>query len=100
FVARALAQKLGESWPQPVIVDNRAGANGIIATELVAKAKPDGSTVLIVNAAHAINPTFYQKVPYDTLADFDPIMLIAQYPFLIIVHPSLPARSVKELIAF
>src|SRR6185503_20034690 len=86
-------------WPQAVVIDNRAGANGIIAAEFVAKSKPDGLTILIVNSAHAINPSFYRKLPYDTQADFDPITLLAQYPFLLIVHPALPARSLKELIA-
>lgn len=98
FIARVLAQKLSESWPQQVVVDNRAGANGIIATELVAKSKPDGITLLMVNTSHAINPAFYPKLPYDSLTDFDPITLVAQYPFLLIAHPGLPARSLKELI--
>ncbi len=100
FVARILAQKLGETWPQQVVVDNRAGANGIIASEYVAKSKPDGLTVLLVNSAHAINPMFYRKLPYDTDADFEPVTLLAQYPFLLIAHPALAAHSVKDLIAF
>lgn len=99
FVARVLAQKLTEGWPRPVVVENRPGANQIIATEFAAKARPDGYTVLIVNPAYTINPTFYRKLPYDTLSDFDPVTLLAQYPFLVVAHPSVPARSVKELIA-
>lgn len=99
FVARILTQKLSESWSQQAVVDNRPGANQIIATEFVAKSKPDGLTVLIVNSAHAINPTFYRKLPYDTQSDFEPVSLLAQYPFLLIVHPALPARTVKDLIS-
>lgn len=99
FIARTLAQKLSDGWSQPVVVDNRPGANGIIATEYAARSKPDGLTVLIVNPAHAINPAFYRKLPYDTQADLDTVTLLAQYPFLLIVHPALPARTVKDLIA-
>jgi len=99
FLARMLAQKLSDAWSQPVVIDNRPGANGIIATEFVAKSKPDGQTLLIVNAAHANNPSFYRKLPYDTLADFDPVTLLAQFPFILVIHPSVPARSVTELIA-
>jgi tripartite-type tricarboxylate transporter receptor subunit TctC len=99
FVARVLAQKISESWPQTAVVDNRAGANGIIATEIVAKSKPDGYTLLIVNTSHAINPPLYPKMPYDSIADFTPISLLAQYPFLLITHPALPAHNLKEFIA-
>ncbi|MBI4191833.1 MAG: tripartite tricarboxylate transporter substrate binding protein [Betaproteobacteria bacterium] len=99
FIARVLAQKLTEEWSQPVVVENRAGANQIIATELVAKSKPDGLTVLIVNPAYTVNPTFYPKLPYNTLSDFDPVTLLAQYPFLLIAHPALPTRNIKELIS-
>jgi tripartite-type tricarboxylate transporter receptor subunit TctC len=99
FIARTLGPKLSDGWSQPVVVENRPGANGIIGTEYVAKSKPDGLTVLIVNSAHAINPGFYRKLPYNTQADLDAVTLLAQYPFLLIVHPALPARTVKELIA-
>ena len=99
FVARLLAQKLSERWAQQAVVDNRPGASQIIATELVAKSKPDGLTVLIVNAAHAINPSFSRKLPYDTQADFETVSLLAQYPFLLIIHPALPARTLKDLIS-
>ena len=100
IVARTLAQKLTETFGQPVIVDNRAGANGIIGTDLAAKAKPDGYTLLITIASHAINPTLYAKLPYDTLADLAPVALLAEYPFVITVHPSVPAKRLEELIAF
>lgn len=100
IVARTLAQKLTEIFGQPVVVDNRAGANGIIGTDQVAKARPDGHTVLITIASHAINPTLYAKLPYDTNADLAPVSLLAEYPFVITVHPSVPVKSVRELIAF
>ncbi len=100
IVARTLAQKLTETLGQTFVVDNRAGANGIIGTDQVAKSKPDGYTVLITIATHAINPTLYAKLPYDTGADLVPVSLLAEYPFVITVHPSVPVRNVKELIAF
>jgi len=99
IVTRTLAQKLSESWGQPVVAENRPGANGMIATDFVAKARPDGYTLLVAIATHAINPTLYPKIPYDTARDFAPITLLAQYPFLLVVHPSLPVRNVRELIA-
>jgi tripartite-type tricarboxylate transporter receptor subunit TctC len=99
IISRTVAQKLNEQWGQPVVVDNRAGANGIIGTEAGAKAKPDGYTLLIVIATHAINPSLYRKLPYDTAADFAPVTLLAQYPFILTIHPSLPAHSVREFIA-
>ncbi|MDB5812769.1 MAG: hypothetical protein JWN94_4891 [Betaproteobacteria bacterium] len=100
IVARTVAQKMHETLGQPAIVDNRAGANGIIGADLVAKAPADGYTVMITIASHAINPTLYAKLPYDTLADLAPVSLLAEYPFVITVHPSVPATTVKELIAF
>ena len=99
-VARTIGQKMHETLGQPAIVDNRAGANGIIGTDQVAKAPADGYTVLIAIATHAINPTLYAKLPYDTLADFAPVSLLAEYPFVITVHPSVPAKSIRELVAF
>ncbi len=98
-VARTVAQKLTELLGQPVIVDNRAGANGIIGSDVVAKAPADGYTVLIAIATHAINPTLYAKLPYNT-ADLAPVSLLAEYPFVITVHPSLPVKTTGELIAF
>ncbi len=99
IVSRTVAQKLSETWGQPVIVDNRGGANGIIGTDLGAKSKPDGYTLIVVIATHAINPLLYRKLPYDTAADFAPITLMAQFPFILTIHPSLPAKSVREFIA-
>ena len=99
-VARTIAQKFNEFLGQPAVVDNRAGANGIIGTDAVAKAPADGYTVLIAIASHAINPTLYAKLPYDTNADLAPVSLLAEYPFVITVHPSVPAKTIREFIAF
>jgi tripartite-type tricarboxylate transporter receptor subunit TctC len=97
-VARFFGQKLSGSLQQQVIVDNRAGAGSIIGTEAAAKAPPDGYTILIVNDTHAINTSLYRKLPYDPIKDFTPITLIALTPFMVIVHPSLPVKSIQELI--
>lgn len=97
-LARTLAQKLNEEWGQPVVVDNRSGANGIIGTDAVAKSKPDGYTWIQVLNTHVINPMVYRKIPYDA-RDVIPVTLLAKYPYILIVHPSLPAKSVRELIA-
>jgi tripartite-type tricarboxylate transporter receptor subunit TctC len=99
-VARTIAQKMHETLGQPAVVDNRAGANGIIGADLVAKAPADGYTVLLTIASHAINPTLYTKLPYDTIADLAPVSLLAEYPFVITVHPSVPAKTLTELVAF
>jgi tripartite-type tricarboxylate transporter receptor subunit TctC len=99
-IGRPLAQKLSESLKQQVIFDNRGGAGGNIGMEIVAKAPPDGHTiVLALTAQLAVNPSLYKKLPYDPLKDFEPITLLATGPYILIVHASLPARSVKELIA-
>jgi tripartite-type tricarboxylate transporter receptor subunit TctC len=97
-VSRTIAQKMNETLGQPAVVDNRAGANGIIGADQVAKAPADGYTVLITIASHAINPTLYAKLPYDN-ADLAPVSLLAEYPFVITVHPSLPAKTLREFIA-
>jgi tripartite-type tricarboxylate transporter receptor subunit TctC len=96
--ARLIGPKLTEAWGQPVVVENRAGANTIIATELTARADPDGHTVLVVSAGFAINVSLYAKLPYDSLRDFAPVTQLTSGPAIVVVHPSLPARSVKELI--
>ena len=98
--ARILAQKLTDAWRQQVIVDNRAGAGGNIGAEAVAKAAPDGYTLLLATTGvMAINHRLYRNLPYDSLRDFAPVTQIGALPLILIVHPSLPARSVKELIA-
>ena len=98
-VARLVGQRLGEAMGQQFIVDNRPGAHGIIGTELVSKAPPDGYTLLMVSGGHAINPSLYKKLPYDTLRDFAAVSCVASYPLLLLVHPSLPVKSVTGLIA-
>jgi tripartite-type tricarboxylate transporter receptor subunit TctC len=98
-IARTIAQKMNEVMGQPVIVDNRAGANGIIGTDAVAKAASDGYSVLITLATHVINPALYSKLPYRP-DDLAPVTLLAEYPFVITVHPSLPVKNIKELVAF
>jgi len=96
---RQLAQKLSEALGQQVIVENRAGAGGIIGIDYVAKAAADGYTLLIAPAGLAINPSMYAKLPYDTLRDLAPITQLADAPSVLTVHPSVPATSVKQLIA-
>ena len=98
-IARYLAAGLTESLKHQVIVDNRAGANAIVGTEHVARAPADGYTLLFVSSPHMVNPSMYAKLPYDTLRDFAPVSLIALSPYFLVVHPSLPVRNVKQLIA-
>jgi tripartite-type tricarboxylate transporter receptor subunit TctC len=98
-IARYLASGLTESLGRQVVVDNRGGANGIIGTEIVARAAPDGYTLIFVSSPHSINPSLYAKLPYDTLRDFAPVSMVATSPYVLVVHPSVPANSVKELIA-
>ena len=99
-VARAAAEKLTASLGRPVVVENRPGASGNIGTELVAKSAPDGHTLLMANTSHVINPSLFAKLPYDPIADFAPIARMSSVHFALVVHPSVPAQSVNELIAF
>ena len=100
IVARTVGARLGEGLGQTVIVDNRAGAAGAIGTELAAKSAADGYTLLMgSNGPLAISPGLHAKLPYDPLRDFAPVALITTMPFLMVVHPSLPVRSVKALVA-
>ena len=98
-IARHLAAGLSEAFKRQVLVENRAGANGIIGTEIVARAPADGYTLLFVSSPHSVNPSMYAKLPYDTLRDFAPISMVASSPYLLVVHPSLPVRNVRDLIA-
>lgn len=99
-LARLMASKLTAAWKRQVIVDNRAGASGMIGSELVAKSVPDGYTFMIGhNGTHAINSSIRKSLTYDPVADFVPITLAAKFPNVYIAHPSLPARSIKQLIA-
>ena len=97
-IARVIAKKLADTWPQPLVVENRPGADGGIATELVAKSPPDGYTLVMVSNAHTITP-FLRNLAYDAVKDFAPVTLAASTPNLLLVHPTLPVRSVKELVA-
>jgi tripartite-type tricarboxylate transporter receptor subunit TctC len=99
-VARAVAKKLAETWGQPVVVDPRAGAGMIIATDLGAKAPPDGYTLLLVAASFSVNPSLQSKLPYDTLRDLAPITQTSFIPYVLVVHPTLPVRTVQELVAY
>ena len=99
IIARVVAQKLTVSLGQPVVVDNRAGASGNIAGEIVAKSPADGYTLLFGNSSLSISPAVFQKLNYDPVKDLTPISMASSYPFALAVHPSLPARSVRELVA-
>lgn len=98
--ARAIAARMSESLKQQVIVDNRPGANGIIAASIAAKAAPDGHTLMSIDIAHTANPALYDSMPYDTVKDFAAIGLTARVPMVLLVHPTQPFKSVKELVAW
>jgi tripartite-type tricarboxylate transporter receptor subunit TctC len=98
-VARILCQKMGEHLGQPFVIDNRPGAAGVIGANIVAKAAPDGYTLLFATASFAMTAAFSKKLPYDSIQDFDAIGFIGSQPFVLVVHPSVAANSVKELIA-
>lgn len=98
-IARLVNNKLAESMGQPVIVENRTGAAGSIAASLISKSAPDGYNLLVVSSSYAINPSLYTDMSFDPLKDLAAVSLIAEAPFLLLVHPSTPARNVKELIA-
>ncbi len=101
LIARSVGQQLNEQWKQPVIVDNRAGAAGIIGTEAVARAAPDGYTILMgVTTTHGINPSLYTKLPYDAVKDFAPVSLVATIPHVLIVNPRLPVHNLNEFVAY
>ena len=99
LIARVTAQKLGPLLGQQTLVDNRAGASGNIAADLVAKAPPDGYTLLFGNSSLSISPAVFRKLSYDPVKDLVPISMVSSYPFVLVVHPSLPVRNVRELVA-
>ena len=99
IVGRIVAGKLGEGLGQQVIVDNRGGAGGTIGTDITAKAPPDGYTLLVNNISLAVNHTLFKKLPYDTLKDLAPVSMIGRQPNIVVVHPALPANSMRELLA-
>lgn len=98
IVARVVGQKLGEQLGQTIIVENRTGAAGSIGAAFVAKSTPDGYNLLVVSSSYAINPSLYPDLPFDPIKDLAPVSLIAEAPFLLVVHPSMPVQSVKDLV--
>lgn len=99
IVSRALAQKLTDGLGQTVVIDNRSGAAGSIGSAIAASAAPDGYTALIISSTYTINPSLYKKLPFDPVRDLQPVTLIASSPFLLMVHPSIAAKTPRELIA-
>ncbi len=99
-IARLVSPKLSEQLGQTVLVENRTGAAGSIGATFVAKSAPDGYNLLVVSSSYAINPSLYTELPFDPVKDLMPVSLIAEAPFLLVVHPSLPVRTIKDLIAF
>jgi tripartite-type tricarboxylate transporter receptor subunit TctC len=99
IIARAFTPAMSEVLAQQIVVENRGGAGGVIGTEAVARAAPDGYVILMVSAGHTINPAMVKKLPYDSVKDFTPISIIADVPTAFVVHPSFPAKTVKEFIA-
>ncbi|XAH22886.1 tripartite tricarboxylate transporter substrate binding protein [Xylophilus sp. GW821-FHT01B05] len=101
ILARSIAQKLTEAWGQPVVIDNVPGAGGSIGADKVAKATPDGYTLLMGHIGTlAVNPSLYPRLPYDPVHSFAPVAWVARVPNVLAVHPSVPARTVKELVAY
>jgi tripartite-type tricarboxylate transporter receptor subunit TctC len=99
-LARLIGEKLSRAWGQPVVVENRGGAGGNIGTEIAARAAPDGYTLLLNPSSHVINPSLYGKLAYDPLADFAPLVGIASYMLVLVVHPSVPVTTLKEFVAY
>ena len=100
ITARLLGARMTQTWGQPVNVDNRGGATGMIGTEIVAKAPPDGHTLALVASSHAINPSMFRKLPFDTIKSFEPVVLTHIVPLVLIINPALPAKTLPELIAY
>ena len=101
IIARLIGAKMQEAWGQSVVIDNKPGANSIIATEFVAKSAPDGYTLLVnATGGMSVNPVLYTKLPYDSLKDFVPISMVGSFPLVLVVHPSVPVDSVQELVAY
>jgi tripartite-type tricarboxylate transporter receptor subunit TctC len=99
IIGRTFVPKMAEIIGQQIIIDNRGGAGSIIGTEAVMRAAPDGYTLLLASAAHTINPAMVKKLPYDSIKDFTPLGVVADVPTALVLHPSLPARNVKEFVA-
>lgn len=99
FIGRMIGQRLATLWGQPVVVDNKPGASTMIASEMVAKAAPDGYTLVLAVSNHSTNPAMFTRVPYDTLKDFTPITMIGDAPAVLVVHPGIVAKTTKDLLA-
>lgn len=100
FIARVMSPRLTESLGQPVVIDNRGGANGRIAAETTAKADTDGHTLLLISAGHTVNATLYPKLPYDSLKDFTALTRLVGTPAIVVTHPSIPSTTIKDFIAY
>src|SRR5215467_4600567 len=101
IIARMVGAKMQDAWGQPVVIDNKPGANSIIAAEFVARSAPDGYTILVnATGGMSVNPVLYEKLPYDPLRDFVPISMVGSFPLVLVVNPSVPASSVSELVAY
>jgi tripartite-type tricarboxylate transporter receptor subunit TctC len=100
LAARLIGQKLTDAWGQPVVVENKTGATGVIGTEFVAKSTPDGHTLALVASSHAINPSMFKKLPFDTLKSFEPVVQTHTVPLVLVVGPESPFKSMKDLVAW
>ena len=100
ITARLVGQKLSDAWGKAVVIENKPGATGTIGTDVIAKAAPDGHTLVLVASSHAINPSMFKKLPYDTVKGFEPVVLTHVVPLMLVVTNSLPAKSVQELVAY
>src|SRR5262249_843383 len=100
-IARLVGKRLTDSLGQPLVIDNRPGAGGVVGAELAAKAAPDGYTLFLGGVgSHALNPNLIEKLPYDPIRDFAPVVLLARAPLVLVVHPSVPARDIAEFVAY
>lgn len=100
LLARLVGEKVGATWSTPVIVENRPGGGHVIASSFVAKSDPDGYTLLVCGGNHTLNPFLHASLPYDTVKDFESVALMAKTPFILVVHPSIPATSLKDFVAY
>jgi tripartite-type tricarboxylate transporter receptor subunit TctC len=100
LAARLIGQKFTEAWGQPVVIDNKTGATGVIGTDFVAKSAPDGHVLALVASSHAINPSMFKKLPFDTVKGFEPVVQTHTVPLVLVVAPSSPFKSVQDVIAF
>lgn len=100
LAARLIGQKMTEAWGQPVVIDNKTGATGIIGTEFVAKSAPDGHVLALVASSHAINPSMFKKLPFDTLKSFEPVVQTHTVPLVLVVAPDAPFKTMQDVIAF